>query len=423
MNRSTDAELLTLFPPTTTTTEGGGLVVGGCQLADVAHQFGTPVFVVDEVGLRSQARKFREGLASRRPRSSVAFASKSFPCRAVYGLMADEGLLIDVAGGGELRLALSADVDASRIVVHGNAKTDAEIGMALEAGVAGIVIDGLDEIDRINRMAGRTQRVLLRVQPGVDPRTHAAISTGQRGSKFGIPLDRIADAISAVSAASHLDLEGLHLHLGSQMLDLQPWQEAVEVVSKLGTFDVYDLGGGLGVRYTREESAPSIDAWLDLIAGAAERHLPDSATVVIEPGRSLVAHSTTTVYTIVTVKEGEPTFVAVDGGLADNFEASTYIGQRFEARMVERGDGDRLVNVVGRQCESGDTLAMKVQLASPHAGDLLAIPMTGAYTHTLVNNYNGALRPPIVFCRDGQAHPVVRRDTYDDLLARELPWP
>ena len=419
----TGSDVLSLFPPNTDLADDGTITIGGCRLDDIANEFQTPTFVVDEQGLRDRARAIQDGLASRRPRSEVAFASKSFPCRAVYRLMSDEGLLIDVAGGGELQLALDGGVDASRIVVHGNAKTDNELAMALDAGVATLVIDSVEEIERLDRIATRSQRVLLRIQPGVDPRTQAAVSTGQRGSKFGIALERVNEAVSAVRQSRHLDLEGLHLHLGSQMLHLEPWVEAVKVVGALGTFDVYDLGGGLGMQYTRDEAAPSLDAYLDLIATAADTHLPDSATVIIEPGRALVAKSTATVYTVVTVKEGEPTFVAVDGGLADNFEASTYIGQQFEATLAQRVGGDQLVNVVGRQCESGDTLATGVRLDNPKPGDLLAVPMTGAYTHTLVNNYNGALRPPVVFCREGQAQAVVRRDTYDDLLARELPWP
>lgn len=423
MTADPSGALLALFPPNTELANDGSLTVAGCRLDELAQEFATPVFIVDESGLRQRARDYREGFAARRTRSQVAFASKSFPCRAVYRLMADEELLIDVAGAGELLMALDGGVDASRIVLHGNAKSDAELGLALDAAVGTVVVDGLAEIDRLDAMATSTQRVLLRVQPGVDPRTYAGVSTGHRGSKFGIALEQVADAVAGVRTSRHLDLEGLHVHLGSQMLHLEPWTEAVKVIGALGTFDTYDLGGGLGVQYTRDEPAPTLDAYLDLIAEAAAAHLPDSATVVIEPGRSLVARSTTTVYTVITVKPGEPTFVAVDGGMADNLEASTYVGQRFEATLVNRIGGSDLVDVVGRQCESGDRLAAGVHVDNPVAGDLLAIPMTGAYTHTLVNNYNGALRPAVVFCRDGQAQAVVRRDTYDDLLARELPYP
>jgi diaminopimelate decarboxylase len=415
--------LLALFPDTTRLADDGSLVVGGCRLEDVAEEFGTPVYVVDEQSLRQQARRYREGLVSRRPGSQVAFASKSFPCRAVYRLMADEGLLVDVAGAGELRMALSAGVDPASIVLHGNAKTDAELALAIDSGVGRVVIDAVDEIGRLDRMAQRGQTVLLRVQPGIDPRTHSGIATGQRGSKFGVPLEGVPDALARIGASRSLHLEGLHVHLGSQMLHLEPFSRAVEVIAGLGRFDVYDLGGGLGVRYRRDGSAPGVDRYLDVVTQAARRHLPDEARIVLEPGRSLVARSTVTVYRVVTVKAGEPTFVAVDGGLADNFEASIYMGQHFDATLVGRVGGGEPVELVGRQCESGDRLSSQVPLRDPRPGDLVAMPMTGAYTHTLANHYNGALRPAVVFCRDGAARAVVRRDTYDDLLARELPWP
>jgi len=417
------AAVLRLFPQNTELADDGSLMVGRCLLRDVADEFGTPVYVVDEPGLRVQARRFVDGLAARWPRSNVAFASKSLPCRAVYRLMADEGLLVDVAGGGELLMALDAHVDPSSIVLHGNAKTDAEIVLALEAGVGLIVVDGFGELQRLGELVARPQAVLLRVQPGVDPMTYAGVATGQRGSKFGIPLDAIGDAIKQVSRSRWLQLAGLHLHLGSQMLRLAPWEKAIQVIASLGTFDVYDLGGGLGVQYTRDQPAPTIDQYLDALVTAARAHLPNSAQLVIEPGRSLVARSMTTVYRIVTVKSGDPTFVAVDGGMADNFEASLYVGQAFEATMVERVGGGEVVELVGRQCESGDRLASGVLLDAPRRGDLVAMPMTGAYTHTLANNYNGALRPAIVFCSEGRATAVVRRDTYDDFLAREIKWP
>jgi diaminopimelate decarboxylase len=416
-------DLLALFPDTTVLAEDGSLVVGGCRLEDVADEFGTPVYVVDEESLRNQARRYRRGLESRRPGSQVAFASKAFPCRAVYRLLAEEGLLVDVAGAGELLLALAAEVEPASIVLHGNAKTDAELALALGAGVGTIVIDGGDEIERIERMVGARQSVLLRIQPGVDPRTQAAVATGQRGSKFGVPLEAAPALIERIRASARLRLAGLHMHLGSQILETEPYSQAIAAIGGLGAFDVYDLGGGLGVRYRRGDRAPDLERYLDVVAEAASRHLPDAARIVLEPGRSLVARSTTTVYRIVNVKRGDPTFVAVDGGLADNFEASLYVGHCFDATLVGRvGGGDR-VELVGRQCESGDRLASQVPLRDPRPGELVAMPMTGAYTHTLVNHYNGALRPAVVFCGAGVARAVVRRDTYDDLLARELPWP
>jgi diaminopimelate decarboxylase len=389
----------------------------------VAGSFGTPVYVVDEQSLRGQARRYREGLERRRPGSRIAFASKSFPCQAVYRLLADEGLWVDVAGAGELRMALAAGVEPSRILLHGNAKTDEELALALASGVGTIVLDGAEEIGRLEAMLSRAQSVWLRVQPGVDPRTLAGISTGQHGSKFGVPLALAPQVIERIRASRWLRLDGLHLHLGSQMLHLEPFTRAVEAIASLGAFPTYDLGGGLGVSYRRDQPAPELDAYLDTIAAAARRHLPDEATIVLEPGRSLVARSTVTLYRIVTVKAGEPVFVAVDGGIADNFEASVYVGTQFDATLVERVGGGEPVELVGRQCESGDRLSSQVPLRDPKPGDLVAMPMTGAYTHTLVNHYNGALRPAVVFCCDGAARAVVRRDTWDDLLARELPWP
>jgi diaminopimelate decarboxylase len=416
-------ELLALFPETTGLAGDGSLVIGGCRLDELAGEFGTPVYVVDELALRRRAQRYRRGLESRRPGSRVAFASKAFPCRAVYRLLAEEGLLVDVAGGGELLLALSAGVDPASIVLHGNAKTDAELALAFDAGVGTIVIDGVDEIERLERRSARRQKVLLRILPGVDPGTHAGISTGQRGSKFGVPLEEAPRAIERLRASRSLQLEGLHLHLGSQILDLEPYREATRVVAALGAFDVYDLGGGLGVQYRRGEPAPALEDYLDAVTAAARLHLPDASRLVLEPGRSLVASSTATVYRIVTVKRGDPTFVAVDGGIADNFEASVYMGHRFDATLVARVGGGEPVELVGRHCESGDRLASQVPLCDPRPGDLVAMPMTGAYTHTLANHYNGALRPAVVFCREGVARAVVRRDTWDDLLARELPWP
>ena len=412
-------DVLELFPRGTRRDGDGTLVVGGCRLDDVAEQFGTPTYVVDEHALRHQARRFVDSLRARRPGSEVAFASKSFPASGVYRALADEGCLVDVAGGGELVLALHAGVDPTRVVMHGNAKTRDELRLALDSGVGLIVVDNLDEVDALESLAARRQPVLLRIQPGVDPHTLAAISTGQRGSKFGIPLEQVADAVARLRSSPAVDLRGLHLHLGSQMMHLEPFAAAVEVIASLGAFEVYDVGGGLGVRYSRHDDPPSVEQWLDTITATAGRLLPAGAQLVVEPGRSLVAESTVSLYRIITVKPGDPSIVAVDGGIADNFEASTYIGTVFEATLASRPGGDVRYDVVGRQCESGDRIAPQVLLDDPRPGDLLAVPVTGAYTHTLANNYNGALRAPVVFCRDGDARAVVRRDTYDDLLARE----
>jgi diaminopimelate decarboxylase len=415
-------DLLSLFPEHSSITPEGELVIGGVGARDLAERFGTPAYIVDEEGLRNQARRMRHGLVARHPDSEVVFASKSFPCLAAYKLFAAEGLSIDVAGAGELVMALAAGVPAERIYLHGNAKTTAELTMALEAGVATIVVDNFDDIDRLEHLATRPQRVLIRIIPGISPETHESQSTGGEDSKFGLPLDQARQAIARIRASDRLRLDGLHLHIGSQILDTEPFARAVEAVAVLGTFPVYDIGGGLGVRYTLKDHAPTVEQYLDTITEAARACLPAGTKLVIEPGRSLVARSCATLYRVTTVKRTGRTFVAVDGGMADNLDAAL-TGQGFEAAVATRMSAapDEVVDLVGRQCESGDLLVTGLGLPAPAVGDLIAMPVTGAYTYTLANNYNGALKPPIVFCRDGQARLVAERETHEHVLALHRP--
>ena len=416
-----DPNLLSLFPDNATQASDGALLVGGVRLSELAESHGTPVMVVDEDALRAQARRYREGIERRRPGSSVAFASKSFPCSAVYRVMAEEGLHVDVAGAGELITALKAGVLPERIVLHGNAKTHEELQLAVDARVGTIVVDGWDDLRQLSNIGGPKQRVLLRVIPGVDAPTMAAISTGHHGSKFGMPIKEATLAIEQIRADGRFELLGLHVHVGSQIGSVDVFSEAVAAVSGLGEFSVYDVGGGLGVRYRRSDSVASVDQYLDAICQAASEHLPTTASLWIEPGRSLVARAGLTLYRVVTVKHGDPTFVAVDGGIADNFEASTYVGTRFDAVLADRpSGGGQPVELVGRQCESGDLFASDLPLEDPEPGDVIAMPMTGAYTYTLWNNYNGALRPPVVFVADGEPRLVVRRETYEELTIRDV---
>jgi diaminopimelate decarboxylase len=264
--------------------------------------------------------------------------------------------------------------------------------------------------------------VLIRIIPGVAPVTHESQSTGGDDSKFGLPLDQAREAIARIGQSQKLHLDGLHLHIGSQILQTEPFARAVEAVAVLGTFDVYDVGGGLGVRYTLEDQAPTVEEYLDTIATAARSYLPAGAKLLIEPGRSLVARSCVTLYRVSTVKRTGRTFVAVDGGMADNLDAAL-TGQGFEAAVATRmtAGPDEIVQLVGRQCESGDLLVDRLPLPAPRVGDLIAMPVTGAYTYTLANNYNGALRPPVVFCRDGQARLVAERETHEHVLALHRP--
>jgi diaminopimelate decarboxylase len=417
-------DLLPLFPEYSSVGPDGELAIGGVGVRELAERFGTPAYIVDEAGLRAQARRFKDGLAARHPNSGVSFASKSFPCLAAYQVAAEEGLSIDVAGAGELVMALAAGAPPEQLYLHGNAKTTAELTMAREAGVGTVVVDNFDDIDRLEQLAtkDRKQRVLIRIIPGVAPVTHESQSTGGDDSKFGLPLDQARDAIARIGKSQKLQLDGLHLHIGSQILDTEPFARAVEAVAVLGPFDVYDVGGGLGVRYTLEDQAPTVEEYLDTIAAAARTYLPAGAKLLIEPGRSLVARSCVTLYRVTTLKRTGRTFVAVDGGMADNLDAAL-TGQGFEAAVATRvtEQPDEIVQLVGRQCESGDLLVDRLPLPAPRVGDLIAMPVTGAYTYTLANNYNGALRPPIVFCRDGQARLVAERETHEHVLALHRP--
>jgi diaminopimelate decarboxylase len=415
----TTEDVLGLFPPGSRVDGDGELVVGGCRLADLAADWGTPLYVIDEAGVRAQVRRFRRALHTEWPGARMVFASKAFPSTPMYRLMAEEGAGVDVAGLGELAMALAGGVDPARIVMHGNAKTTAELRQAVEAGVGLIVIDNTDDIDRLEELAAAGQPVLIRVLPGVRPDTYDAVATGQAGSKFGLPLPAARAAIDRLRRGQ-LRLDGLHLHIGSQILSAGPYTRAVEAVAGLGEFGTYNLGGGLGVRYTYADQPPTPEEWVGALAAAARRCLPSGAQLIIEPGRSLVAPFGVTVYQVVSVKGDDPRFVAVDGGMADNLEVALY-GQRFEATVTGRVGGGRTVELVGRHCESGDRLISGVPLRDPRPGDLVAMPVTGAYCGTMANNYNGALRPPVVFVRDGQPRLVVRRETLADLMSRDVP--
>jgi len=414
-------DLLSLFPPGTHTDDDGTLVVGGRRLDDVAAEFGTPTIVVDEDALGRRAREYLDAFRSRWPRSDAAFASKSFPCTAIQRLMVDEGLHLDVAGGGEIVTAIKAGADPDRLLLHGNAKTDEELRLAIDHGLGLVVIDNFDDIDRLERLLppGSRQRCLVRVIPGVEAATHASQATGHTRSKFGLLPDAAREAIARVEHSPLLHLEGVHTHVGSQLLDVDQLAAAVAPIAALGTFETYDLGGGLGARYTYDEHPPTVDDYADAMVAQARALLPADSRLIVEPGRSMVARNACTVYRVTTVKRGVITHVAVDGGMGDNLEVSL-TGQRFEATLVARVGGGETVTVVGRHCESGDQLVDGVALRDPAVGDLLAVPVTGAYCYTMANQYNGARRVPVVFVRDGAARLVVRRDTWQDLVSRDV---
>jgi diaminopimelate decarboxylase len=330
-------------------------------------------------------------------------------------VFAEEGLGCDVASGGELHLALRAGFDPGRLYLHGNAKSEAELREALEAGVGTIVIDNEVEAERLLALGGGP-RLLARVVPGVEADTHEHILTGQAGSKFGMPPDAVR------KLAERVPLAGLHMHIGSQLHALDPYRRAIAALARVGDFEVYDLGGGLGVPYVRGDETIAPRDWVDAMVSAAHAELGDDVQLVLEPGRALVANAGVTLYTVESVKPGlaGETIVAVDGGMSDNLRPMLY-GAAYDAALVARmGDSGGVCTVVGKHCESGDVLVRDVALPDPRPGDVLVTPVTGAYGHAMANNYNGVPRPPVIFCSGGDARVVVRRETYEDLSGRDI---
>ncbi|MGH2928653.1 MAG: diaminopimelate decarboxylase family protein, partial [Solirubrobacteraceae bacterium] len=322
--RATIAPLSQVYPRSARVNELGHLELAGCDTVSLAREFGTPAYVVDEDDLRARARELIAELGEMHADGDVLFASKAFPCTAVYRVLAQEGLGCDVASGGELALALAGGFDPARTYLHGNAKSERELREALAAGVGHVVIDSLDEIRRLAAVAqemlapGTRQDVLIRITPGIAGDTHHAISTGQADSKFGFTLDQASNAIAAVRADAVLNLVGVHVHIGSQLLELEPFRAAVRAIAALGPFPVYDLGGGLGVAYTSDQRAPEPREWVRALVSTAHEELGTGVRLVLEPGRALVANSTVTLYTVQTVKRNVSTWVAVDGGMSDN---------------------------------------------------------------------------------------------------------
>lgn len=417
----------------------GHLIIGGCDVVELADEFGTPLVIFDERQIRDRARRYRTALEQHAPGGTVIYASKAYSGLTALRLLHEEGVEVDVASGGELFAALQAGFPPERIHMHGNNKDAREISEALDAGVGTIVIDGAQEIDLVDGIAaelGVRQRVMLRLTPGVDPNTHHAIATGQVDSKFGFPLrDGIAErAVAAVRAAPNLELIGVDAHLGSQLLDLSVFAPAARVladfVASVGGDDLthLDIGGGLGIAYTRGDRPPSIEEFCRTVATAvgeawAEKGMP-MPRLHIEPGRSMVGRAGVTLYRVGGVKEipGVRTYVSVDGGMSDQMRPMLY-GAVYEPLIANRVTAPHTdtVRLVGKHCESGDVLVADAMLADPRVGDLVCLPATGAYGVAMANNYNGQPRPAVVMVQDGAARLVTRRETYEDLISREIP--
>jgi len=416
-----------VYPGGSRINERGHLEIGGCDVVELAAEYGTPAYIYAEDDMRARARAYREAFERRGADFEVLFASKSFPCTAAYGLFAEEGLAVDVASGGELHMALRAGFDPTRIHMHGNNKSDEEILLAARAGVGHLILDSFDEIERCERLLDRPQDVLIRVTPGIKPSTHDYIQTGQLDSKFGFGLEDglAAQAIERVLRSEVLNLTGLHAHIGSQIFELEPYTLAIRALGKLAGdwCRIVNVGGGLGIAYTAEDEPPSIDAYVDVKVRGVREVFGKDVRILIEPGRSLVGNAGVTAYRVGTVKEipGIRTYVAVDGGMSDNMRPMLY-GSRYEALIADRAAAapDSLATIAGMHCESGDILVRDTMLAAPAVGDVLVTPATGAYGHAMASNYNGVPRPPVIFCRDGDARVVVRRETYEDLTSRDV---
>jgi diaminopimelate decarboxylase len=418
-----------VYPAGSRVNERGHLEVAGCDVVELAEEFGTPAYVYAEDDMRHRAREYVGAFERRTDAFEVIYASKAFPATAAYRLMREEGLSVDVASGGELHMALAAGFDPGRIHLHGNNKTEAELRYAFESGVGHLILDSFDEIELADRLLDRPQKVLIRVTPGIKPSTHDYVQTGQLDSKFGFGLaDRLAErAVERVRESDHLELVGLHAHIGSQIFELEPYVKAIEVIADFCDAvslqpELLNVGGGLGIAYLDSDEPPEIDDYVAVKVEGVHRVFDPAPRILVEPGRSLVGNAGITAYRVGTVKEipGVRTYVSVDGGMSDNLRPMLY-GAHYEAVIADRAGEtpETAATIAGMHCESGDVLVRDAELAAPRVGDVLATPATGAYGYAMANNYNGMPRPPVIFCRDGEARVVVRRETWDDLLSRD----
>ena len=412
--------------PNSAAVDGGALAIGGCDVVGLVAEYGSPLFIYDEQHLADTCAEavhaFGEG---------VAFASKAFLCKAMARIAHAAGMHIDVATGGELFVALAADVPADRLVFHGNNKSLKELSMAMDAGIGRIVVDSFDELDRIEHLVAAGSdipNILVRIKPGIEAHTHAYLQTGIADSKFGFPLtDGIASsAIARVSESESMSYRGVHTHIGSQVFDVESYRKAIAALAPFlneSASKEFSIGGGLGVAYVAGESESSISEWAAVIkeAASAEGVL---ARISAEPGRSIVARAAVTAYTVGTIKEIPQvrTYVAVDGGMSDNPRPVLY-GSGYEAFLPRSVTSDRALKVrmVGKHCESGDVIVNEARL--PHdtvVGDIVCTPVTGAYGHSMGSNYNKVLRPAVVFVKDGVSRLVVERESFEDLVARDI---
>lgn len=423
-----------------TVNEKGHLEIGGCDAVELAARFGTPLYVFNETVIRENCRYYQEAFGKAYPDSTILYAGKSFLTLALCRVIDQEGLGLDVVSGGEVYTALAAGFPPRKMYFHGNNKSRAEMEMALQAGVGRFIVDSLAELELLNETAsalGKEADILLRITLDVDTDTHSYLDTARHDSKFGLALST-GQAIAAVGKAAGLPnirLRGLHCHIGSQIMDYSPFRLAAatmmdfiaEIKGALGLdIEELDLGGGLGVRYINRDKAPIIADYAEALAavvrGKAEEHDLLMPHLLVEPGRSIIAESGITLYTVGTIKEipGIRTYAAVDGGMADNPRVALYQAV-YESDIANKAGrpAESIVSIAGKCCESGDMLIWDAALPEVAAGDILALYCTGAYHHSMASNYNRLPRPAVVFIRDGQPYEVVARESYEDLIRRE----
>lgn len=419
----------------------GHLEIGGCDTVELAREFGTPLYVVDEALIRKRAREFMEAFEASGFKYQVAYASKAFCVMAMCRIVDEEGLSLDVVSDGELYTALKAGFPAERIHFHGNNKTPFEIEMALDAGIGCFVIDNFTELYMLNEMAGskgKRAKALFRVTPGVEAHTHEYISTGQIDTKFGFDIGsgQARLAIEQAKALPHLEILGVHSHIGSQIFETEGFRMAAERVAEFAAeirrelnviFKVVNLGGGFGIRYVEGDTPQPIAVYVRTITdairecfGKADYPLPE---LWIEPGRSLVGDAGTTLYTIGSFKTipGVRKYVSVDGGMTDNPRPALY-QSKYEAILANRANEapSEVVSIAGKACESGDMLIWDLKLPEAATGDILAVFCTGAYNYAMASNYNRIGRPAVVFVKDGNADLVVRRESLEDIVGNDV---
>ncbi len=430
---------LSLFPINTEVNKKGHLMIGGCDTVELAAEYGTPLYLFDELSLRSKCQEFKNEFSQLYAETTVIYASKAFLNRALAAIFREEGLGLDVVSAGELAIAQSVGFPMDMVYFHGNNKSAEELRLALKSHIGRIVVDNFDELEMLGKIAeeaGHIPDILLRLTPGVDPHTHEHITTGIVGSKFGFPLFSADGAVAQAMSAPSLNLIGLHFHLGSQISEVQPYQEAIETMLDFAAgmrkkhgfeLEEFNIGGGFAVPYTLDSPAPAISLYAEAIVSkmvtkCQQLGLP-LPMLIIEPGRAVVAQAGVALYRVGGVKE-IPSFrcyVLVDGGMADNIRPALY-GAEYEALLANKVLAEEVgpVTIAGRFCESGDILVKDINLPSVSAGDIIAIPDCGAYCLPLASNYNASLKPAIVMVKEGRARIIRRRESFQDLTRYDL---